>query len=211
MMTSIMLESVLIFTDIWMVGDSLLFWGEDRADMKGLTNFQLEKDNVRVRWFGIRGMHWAELKSRIQYLIMLKARPFIIVIHLGGNDVVCTKLRTLQKKIENDVQYLFSSYPGILFVWSDILPRLKWKGVQPEEYPAMERKRGCINRTARRVVASSKSGRVVVHNNFDDTAGLFWNDGIHLSEIGSDLLLANLQEALRLFVKTDKVWYTASE
>ena len=51
----------------------------------------------------------------------------------------------------------------------------------------------------------------MVHDNFDHTAGLFWDDGVHLSDIGSDLFLANIQEALRLFIKTDKVIYSANE
>ena len=51
----------------------------------------------------------------------------------------------------------------------------------------------------------------MVHDNFDHTAGLFCDDGVHLSDIGSDLFLANIQEALRLFIKTDKVMYSANE
>ena len=75
-----------------------MHWAAERAELKGLTNFQLEKENIRVRWFGVRGMAWPDFKNRIQYLMMLKARPFMIVIHLGGNSVVKIKLRTFQKK-----------------------------------------------------------------------------------------------------------------
>ena len=39
----------------------------------------------------------------------------------------------------------------------------------------------------------------------------FWDDGVHLSDIGSDLFLAHVQEALRSFIKTDKVMYSANE
>ena len=194
-----------------MVGDSLLHWGAERAELKGLKNFELETENIRVRWFGVRKMKWPDFQSRIQYLMMLKARPFMIVVHLGGNSVVDIKLRTFQKKIINDFQYMFSTYPGINFVWSDILPRLKWRGAKPSDYPAMERKRGSINRTARKAVASYADGRQIIHDNFDHTVGLFWGDGVHLSDIGSDLFLANIQEALCSFIKTDKMVYRANE
>ena len=75
----------------------------------------------------------------------------------------------------------------------------------------MRLQRGCINQTARKAVASYVNGRQMVHDNFDHTAGLFWDDGVHLSDIGSDLFLANIQEALRSFIKTDKVMYSANE
>ena len=87
-----------------------MHWAAERAELKGLTNFQLEKENIRVRWFGVRGMAWPDFKNRIQYLIMLKAMPFMIVIHLGGNSVVKIKLRTFQKKIERDLKYMFLAY-----------------------------------------------------------------------------------------------------
>ena len=51
----------------------------------------------------------------------------------------------------------------------------------------------------------------MVHDNFDHTAVFFWDDGVHLSDIGSDLFLAHVQEALRSFIKTDKVMYSANE
>ena len=196
---------------MWVIGDSLVHWAAERAEIKGLVHFQMEADNIRVRWFGVRGMTWPDLKSRIQYLMMLKARPFMMIIHLGGNSVVSTKLRTFQKRIERDFRYMFWTYPDVVFVWSDILPRLVWKGAKPKDYPAMEKKRGCLNRTARRVVASYADGRQLIHDNFDHTPGLFWRDGVHLSDIGSDLLLVNMQEAVSSFLKTNKVVYRASD
>ena len=187
-----------------------MHWAAERAE-QGLTNFQLEKENIRVRWFGVRGMAWPDFKNRIQYLMMLKARPFIIVIHLGGNSVVKIKLRTFQKKIERDLKYMFLAYTCVIFVWSDILPRLKWKGAKPKDYPAMERKRCSLNRTARKAVASYTDGRQIIYNNIDHTPGLFWYDGTHLSDIGSDLLLVNMQESVRSFIMTENIVYIANE
>lgn len=199
------------FTDVWVIGDSLIHWGAERAELKGLTHFQLEKENIRVRWFGVRGMAWPAFKNRIQYLMMMMARPFMIVVHLGGNSVVDIKLRTFQKKIERDFKYMFITYPGVIFIWSDILPRLEWRGAEPKDFPAMERKRCSLNRTARRAVASYAYGRQIIHNNIDHTPGLFRHDGTHLSDIGSDILLVNMQEALRSFIMTDNVVYMASD
>lgn len=199
-----------LIADIWMVGDSLLCWAEERSVQRGKINLGLDCDNTRIRWFGVRGMQWNDLLHRMQYLMMFKKKPFMVIIHLGGNSVVNTKLRTFEKKITKDIEYMFSSYPDTCFVWSDILPRLDWRGVKPSDFKAMEKKRGCLNRVARKAVASNCMGRIIIHDNFDHTKGLFIKDGVHLSPVGNDLFLLNIQDGIQSFLSTNQVRYQAN-
>ena len=60
-------------------------------------------------------------------------------------------------------------------------------------------------------MASYTDGRQIIHNNIDHTPGLFWYDGTNLSDIGSDLLLVNMQEAVRSFIMTENMVYIANE
>ena len=69
-------------------------------------------------------------------------------------------------------------------MWSDILPRHKWKGAEPKEYPGMKRNRCSLTITAGRAVAFYADGRQMIHNNIGHTPGLFWHDVTHLSDIG---------------------------
>lgn len=166
-----------------MVGDSLMHWAEKRATDRNNSNLSLDRQQYYVRWFGVRGMHWSALCNRLQYVMLFNKSPIMIIIHLGGNDIVASKLRTFQKNISKVTRHIMSTYAGIKIVWSDILPRLVWTGVSPAEYKGMERKRGCINRWARTEVASSSLGHLIVHNNMDHTPGLFFRDGIHFQTL----------------------------
>ena len=40
----------------------------------------------RFSWHGKGGMHWDELKGGFQKAMLFSVAPFMIIIHLGGND-----------------------------------------------------------------------------------------------------------------------------
>ena len=117
--------------------------------------------------------------------------PDMIVIHCGGNSLVEVRQGYLAKAIKDDIGNLSKKLHFLCtIIWSDMLPRLTWRGAIAKS--VIEIKRRNLNRCGRRAVLKA-GGRVIEHPEItEDTAGLF-RDGVHLSDIGSDILLCNLQ------------------
>lgn len=89
--------------------------------------------------------------------------------------------------------------PDTALVWSSILPRFKWRF--SNNTGAMETTRRRINRGMRSYLLKI-GGYVIKHTDFEDKhVGLFSVDGVHLSFIGNDVFLNQIQEALEMFFK----------
>lgn len=104
-----------------------------------------------ILWLGKSGMHWCELLSKFQCTMLFNSQPTMIVIHLGGNDLVTIKQAKFIKLIRRDPKYFSSVFPAVKFVWCDILPRTKWRGIDntPENLAKMNEKRKRVNRAGR--------------------------------------------------------------
>ena len=199
-----------LITDVWIIGDSLVSHLYERAVFRQTVN--LELGERAVFWNGISGMRWEQLRPTIQLNILLKPIPRFIVIQLGGNNIVDTKLHKLMKTIRQDLEYICSTYNNVQIVWADILPRLKWRDASETEdvLKKLDIKRKRLNRLGRQVVLEAPNGRVIISDIDLFTHGLFKPDGTHLSAIGNDILLVSFQEAFRLFIKNpDQKTYEA--
>ena len=163
-----------------------------------------------MRWFGRPGMHWPQLKPTIQLKMLFHTTPALIVVHLGGNDLVSIKLAKLMSKIKKTLWYLQSVFNDTYIVWSDILPRTQWRGLDDiasmkhldlqQKLKLMDQKRKRVNRAGRQAVRTLTWGRSILHEIDTDTPGLLKRDGTHLSKIGNHIFLLTLQEAIRLFL-----------
>ena len=96
-------------SDVWFIGDSLVHHAEEAAVAQGNSNLHLQ--NGSIIWLGKSGMHWDQLQDVIQLEMLNRAPPAMIVIHLGGNDLVEVKQATLIKKISKDMAYINSIFP----------------------------------------------------------------------------------------------------
>lgn len=187
-------------TCIWFIGDSLLAHLED--DLRALrTSPNLGLDG-NILWLGKGGMHWRELLPKFQCTLLFNPRPGMIVIHLGGNDLVTVKQAKLMRAIKKDLKYLASVFTSAKIVWSDILPRKKWLGIEntPKNLKIMDNKRKRINRAGRQVVRGLAHGRAIIHELDTEVPGLFKPDGVHLTLIGNAIFLNTFKEALNIFV-----------
>ena len=147
-------------------------------------------------------MHWHELLPKLQHKMLFHPRPSRILIHVGGNDLVQVKQAKLMKRIKKDLKYIAAVFPSTFVVWSDVLPRKQWRGLQdtPENLVKMHNKRKRINRAGRQTAFQLPLGRSVINYDIDSTTnGLFLPDGTHLSPIGNDIFLTSLQEAIASF------------
>ena len=190
------------FSDIWIVGDSLVSRADEWAASAHRHNLYLDPQRWCIRWLGKGSMTWQDLRSKIQW-IGLHATPKIILIHLGGNDVVFTKMQKMKRIMQRDFNHLFRLFPQTLIVWSEILPRLKWKYAPPTSpWKCWDRKRLRFNQLGRQLVSVHPNGRVLKHDVTVDCPGLFATDGCHMSPVGNALFCNSLQGGIEAFIHT---------
>lgn len=149
----------------------------------------------------MRGLRWPRFLAEFQFYAGLDRSPDVLVIHVGGNDMGVRTSRELLRDIKLDFLRLWSSYPGIILVWSDIVARRVWRHARSQQ--GLNRARAKLNRAVGRFVARN-GGIVVRHKDLevvDDS--LLLTDGAHLNPIGLDIWMLGLQEgieqALRLW------------
>lgn len=145
-------------------------------------------------------MHWTQFDTTFQELIVFHCTPTTIIIHLGGNDLVAWSQSKLLKTFKKQFEYMASVYPNATLVWSDILPRQAWRGIDntPENLEMIEQKRKRVNRLGTQV-ALRFGGRAIHHALDFSTHGLFNSDKAHLSLIGNAIFLNTFEEALEVF------------
>ncbi|XP_055997870.1 uncharacterized protein LOC125651120 [Ostrea edulis] len=181
---------------IWIVGSSIIKRAFQRASLSTeKSHLGLRRLNYHILWQGKGGLTWKKLFPRIQLLRRYESLPEILIIHCGGNDIGNVLLLELRLRMKETFQRIWSEFPNTLLGWSHILPRFSWhysKNVKSQNI-AVKR------------INSFMSKLFVVNNGFYisypeiswDSSGLFVNDGVHLSELGNDLLLYNFQSKLQ--------------
>ena len=192
-----------LLSDIWMLGDSLLFWAGERAISLGQPNLTLDRLQVNIIWKGQSSMTWELLRQKLQW-VSLHRNPFMIVIHLGGNNVLSTSIQKMERIIKRDLKHISLTFPSTIFVWSDILPRLKWKYSGPDaDLKAIDHKRHRFNLKAHAIIQTFKMGRIIMHDISSDSPNLFIHDGCHLSNVGLDIFNHTLQGDIETFLTSD--------
>ena len=129
----------------------------------------------------------------------------MIVVHLGGNDLVTTAQGKLMKSMKRDLCYLASVFPTTFIVWSDILPQMSWRGLEsnPLNLGNMNNKRKRINRVGRQIVRNLSKGRAIIHEIDEKISSLISHDGVHLAPVGNDIFLNTMSEGVSSFFKKD--------
>ena len=197
---------VTFIAEIYIVGDSMVYWAEQRARFRGRVNLNL---GVRIIWRGVGGLTWnkglkGSLRQQLQWIALQRNPPSMVIVHCGGNDVIGTSAQKMGRVFNNDFRYLMSVFPKSLIVFSEILPRLYWKFSFPgSSIKKINKKCDRFNRLGREAARLSENGRVIQHEITIDTPGLFYSDGCHLSDIGCDLFNNSLQGAIESFLKSD--------
>jgi hypothetical protein len=111
---------------IWITGSSLVHWAEHRAHRaKGKWNMLTSQ---KVSCHGQRGMKWNQLLPKMKTLMCSATPPQMLFVHLGGNDLASTPLRQLTEQAQCDMKALAELCPHTALIWSDVLPRIKYRG-----------------------------------------------------------------------------------
>ena len=185
------------------MGDSLISRADSWASSASRMNLKLDPSQANVRWLGTGGMKWQHLRSQIQW-VGLHGQPRMIILHVGGNNVVDTKMQKMKRIMKRDFNNLFKTFPNTLIVWSEILPRLTWKFAPPEsEWKCWDKKRIRFNELGRQMVSTYSNGKVLKHEVTVDCPGLFGKDGCHMSPVGNALFCNSLQGGIETFLSKD--------
>ncbi|XP_029431731.1 uncharacterized protein LOC115075482 [Rhinatrema bivittatum] len=176
----------------WVVGHSFVRWAFHRAKRRPYgANLALDEKKFKVKCFFKGGMKWGQLTNFLQSLVKVQGSPAVLIIHLGGNDIGVFSCRQLLSHMRKDLSSIMNAMPGTRVGWSDIIIRIKhqklnlWKkGVKK------------LNRQIGKWV-QDQGGFWIGHDwSWEQLAGLFREDGVHLSDIGVDLFNNTLQESL---------------
>lgn len=176
-----------------MLGHSFVARAEKRAQVRPL-GINLGLPSVKVIWKGVPGLRWVQLLPQLLGLRQLHGPPGVLVVHAGGNDLGSVKMASLLPLIKADLERFKKLLPGCIIVWSDIVARRIWRRVR--DVHAIDRSRKLCNRRVSKFV-TAMGGIAIRHLMLEGKeAGLLAEDGVHLSPIGSDIFLSDLQDGV---------------
>ncbi|XP_056388331.1 collagen alpha-2(I) chain-like [Hyla sarda] len=113
---------------VWIFGHSYVRRGAIRAAVRrDGRQLGFSRDLAVLRWIGIGGMLWCGVLPEVQFNASLDRHPDILVVHAGGNDLGLRSSREIIRDIKLDILRLKSTFPGLLFVWSDMVARRVWR------------------------------------------------------------------------------------
>lgn len=126
----------------------------------------------------------------LQFYVGFDRAPDVLVIHAGGNYLSVRTTREILRDIKLDCLHLWTSYPGIVLVRSDIVARRVWR--QARSLNGLNKTQAKLNKTVGRFV--TRTGGIVVRHReleaVDDS--LLRPDGVHLNAIGLDIWILSL-------------------
>jgi len=79
--------------------------------------------DVELWWQGYGGMTIKKSRRRIETLLQVEHLPNYLFLHIGGNDLGNTDLKSIKQNLDCLFLWLLQTMPGVIIVWSEILPR----------------------------------------------------------------------------------------
>ena len=116
--------------------------------------------------------------------------PGTVIIHAGANDIGNLKGHQWKQKIEEIAKNLKSRYPRVLFVWSDMVPRLDYRNHNTKQ---AEKKRRRYQRVAREAFLK-EGGTWVTHPIMQIDRSLLCWDEVHHNDEGHNQLLRDFEQ-----------------
>ena len=179
---------------IWIVGSSIV----KRAGIAARTRQggkNLNLPNASVWWQGYGGMKLHDLIPKLKSLQKYEDKPNIIIIHCGANNIGHIPIKRLLHLLRNTLEEVVNMFPQTKIIWSCTLPRHSWRF--SNKVRAMEKARCRLDRAAIAYITSQR-GSFIKHSQFNTKpTQLFEADGVHLSPLGNDIFLNNIQRVIQ--------------
>ena len=185
---------------IWILGSSIILKAERHTKSRPTgQSLGLEMLGFSLLWVGMSGMHWNSLVPLVHGMVNCFGIPKMMLIHCGGNDIGSVPNGQLLFHLKFAVYIISKMLPGCMIVYSNILPRRKWR--HSKNNLKMDHTRKRINRGMRSYLLKNDA-YAISYPDFDDCHSALFNvDGVHLSFLGNDIFINTIQEALLQFLK----------
>lgn len=145
------------------------------------------------------GMRSHQLIRKVRTLLKYEEAPYMLVIHCGGNDIgQILKSVELRATIKRILDKLVVLLPNTILVWSQILPRLHWRG--EIDHQALEKVRVRINSHIATYLTKI-GGKYIRYPELDIEDPTLYKDAVHLNHLGKDLFINRLQQGLQSFLE----------
>lgn len=152
-------------------------------------------------WQGKPGLKWGDLFIQVRHLLTMIDPPQFFILHCSGNDIGSfEKSIELIHRICPTIRSLWIILPNTKLIWSQILPRLKWR--MERNHKAINKARLRINRYIAKFIISNGGFYIRYPEIIESNVGVFDKDKVHLSQLGNDIFLYRLQQALQVFLTT---------
>ena len=191
---------------VWIVGSSIVKRASTCAFTR-LGGLDLSLPNASIWWQGYGGMKLLDLVPKLRILLRYEDPPRYLIIHCGANNVGQTSTERLIQVLIATLLEVCSLFPASSIVWSSSLPRFSWRF--STNVRAMNKIRARLDREAIKFL-TARDGHYIKHPQFSTKPShLFLPDGVHLSQIGNDLLLNNFQGAIHYFMDSNGIGFPA--
>nr|XP_034337095.1 uncharacterized protein LOC117692654 [Crassostrea gigas] len=191
---------------VWIIGSSIIHWAQKYAETTNQLNLGL--NHFTINWNGRRGMVWEYLYTTVSSMLIANKQPTILIIHCGGNNIGDPQntLKGIQKFMKLTLSQIADLLPNTLIVWSHILPRSNWR--QSLSTIEGENSRRRINSAIATFVLKKLNGASIKYPDIHITQKrLFRLDGVHLSDLGNNIYINSLKNAIVQFVTSSSRTY----
>lgn len=142
-------------------------------------------------------MRTSHVVGKINTMLQYEDPPHFLLIHVGANDIGDLRLADLRNYLKNIVTAISDIMPNTTIIWSQMLPRLRWR--YSVNNKAMEQGRYRVNNAIASYIVR-KGGLYIKYPEITVSSNLFSNDGVHLSNAGNSILLNRIQGGLYEFI-----------
>lgn len=153
-------------------------------------------DGMSFLWRGIGGFQIRQIWQLVEETGMLEElqSPDLIILHLGGSDMVKLGRQAVREALLTEFAWLGRTFPGARIAWSYMIPWRRW---------GPEVRSRALNLSVRRLNGElaklcSGQGRLChIPHRLLRGDHMFHRDGMHLSDIGTDLWIDGIRSFVR--------------
>lgn len=149
-------------------------------------------------------MKWSELSATVSRAREKYPLPAMIVIHLGSNDIGLRPCSDIIDDIKTDTLRFKLLFPNTRVIWSELLMRRYWHSAT-KSGTRLEKVRKRINTAIKNFYLTEGLAEIRHPNIRASEIDLYRFDGVHLTDLGNDVLLNNFEGALETFLSSPDV------
>lgn len=151
-------------------------------------------------------MIWKHVIPKVQSLLNFENPPSYLIIHCGGNDIgQDVKSVVVRNNIKKDLLKLHQLLPETVIVWSQVLPRVQWRGEL--DHFALERARERLNNCIATFILKL-GGKYIRYPELKKANPQLFKDSVHLNFLGNSFFLHRIQQSMQHFISDPNISVT---